>query len=77
MEGIASRVWQIVHKRFMRWSKAGIWQMIFNTVAVEADNEWIMIDSTIIRGHQHSAGARKKYRNWYARTRAREVQRGV
>jgi transposase len=52
--------WPTVHKRFMRWAKAGVWQMIFNTLALDLDNEWIMIDSTIIRAHQHSAGARKK-----------------
>lgn len=34
----------------------------------------IMIDSTIIRAHQHAAGALKKYRNWYSRTRARKVE---
>ncbi|WP_202149819.1 transposase [Candidatus Sarmatiella mevalonica] len=39
--------WPTVHKRFMRWAKAGIWQMIFNTLAVDSDNEWLMIDSTI------------------------------
>lgn len=69
--------WPTVHKRFMRWAKAGVWQMIFNTLAINADNEWIMIDSTIIRAHQHSAGALKKYRNWYARTRSRKVQGGI
>jgi hypothetical protein len=26
----------------------------------DADNEYAMIDSTIVRAHQHSAGARKK-----------------
>lgn len=67
--------WSSVHKRFLRWSHAGIWQMIFNTLAVDADTEWIMIDSTIIRAHQHAAGARKKYSQWYARTRAREIPR--
>jgi transposase len=52
--------WSSVHKRFMRWAKAGVWQMIFNTLAVDADNAWVMIDSTIIRAHQHAAGALKK-----------------
>ncbi|CAL7960786.1 transposase [Alphaproteobacteria bacterium] len=52
--------WSAVHKRFMRWAKAGIWQMIFNTLAVDEDNEWVLVDSTIIRAHQHAAGARKK-----------------
>jgi putative transposase len=52
--------WATVHKRFMRWAKAGVWPMIFNTRAVDADNAWVMIDSTIIRAHQHAAGALKK-----------------
>ena len=50
--------WSAAHKRFMRWSKKGIWQMIFNTLAVDADTEWLMIDSTIVRAHQHAAGAK-------------------
>lgn len=52
--------WFSVHKRFIRWSRAGVWQMIFNTLAVDADTEWVMIDSTIVRAHQHAAGAKKK-----------------
>lgn len=50
--------WNSVHRRFRRWSKKGIWQMMFNTLAVSADTEWLMIDSTIIRAHQHAAGAK-------------------
>lgn len=69
--------WSTIHKRFMRWAKAGIWQMIFNSLAIDKDNEWIMLDSTIIRAHQHAAGAKKKYRNWYARTRARKIEGGI
>jgi transposase len=53
--------WSNVHKRFRRWTKAGIWQRIFNTLAVSEKTEWLMIDSTIVRAHQHSAGALKKY----------------
>jgi transposase len=50
--------WNSVHRRFRRWSKKGVWQMLFNTLAVSADTEWLMIDSTIIRAHQHAAGAK-------------------
>jgi hypothetical protein len=33
---------------------------VFQHLAKDADNEYAMIDSTIVRTHQHSAGARKK-----------------
>ena len=51
--------WSSVHKRFIRWSRKGVWQMVFNTLATNADTEWLMIDSTIVRAHQCSAGAKK------------------
>jgi transposase len=49
-----------VHRRFSRWAKSGVWQRFFAHLASEADNEYAMIDSTIVRAHQHSAGAPKK-----------------
>jgi len=60
--------WNSVHRRFRRWSKKGIWQTIFNTLVVSADTEWLMIDSTIIRAHQHAAGAKggSKTKPWDA-----------
>ena len=52
--------WKNVYRRFSRWAKSGVWQRGFNLLATEADNEYAMIDSTIVRAHQHSAGAKKK-----------------
>ena len=49
-----------VHRRFSRWARAGVWERVFQHLAEEADNEYAMIDSTIVRAHQHSAGAQKK-----------------
>ena len=49
-----------VHRRFSRWAHAGVWARVFQHLAADADNEYAMIDSTIVRAHQHSAGAQKK-----------------
>jgi len=52
--------WKNVHTRFGRWAKTGVWGRMFKHLASEADNEYAMLDSTIVRAHQHSAGAPKK-----------------
>lgn len=52
--------WSVVHTRFSRWAKSGVWERVFRHLATDADNEYAMIDSTIVRAHQHSAGAQKK-----------------
>jgi len=52
--------WKAVHTRFSRWAEKGIWSHVFEMLAADADNEYAMIDSTIVRAHQHSAGAQKK-----------------
>ena len=52
--------WKQVHTRHTRWAETGVWERVFKALAVDADNEYAMIDSTIVRAHQHSAGARKK-----------------
>jgi transposase len=49
-----------VHTRFSRWAKGGVWARLFEHLADEADTADAMIDSTIVRAHQHSAGAAKK-----------------
>lgn len=49
---------RVVHTRFSRWTKTGVWLRVFEVLAAEADNEYAMIDSTIVRAHQHSAGAK-------------------
>ncbi len=51
-----------VHRRFSRWAKSGVWERVFQHLASDADNEYAMIDSTIVRAHQHSAGAQKSRR---------------
>ena len=52
--------WKIVYQRFNRWAKSGVFERIFRLLASDHDNEYMMIDATIVRAHQHSAGAQKK-----------------
>ena len=42
----------------MRWSRKGVRQGVFNALAQDADNEYAMIDGTIVRTHRHAAGAK-------------------
>jgi len=52
--------WKNVHRRFSRWAASGVWERVFKALADDPDNEYAMIDATIVRAHQHSAGAIKK-----------------
>src|SRR4051812_34284892 len=54
--------WKNVHRRFSRWAAGGVWARVFQALSADADNEYALIDATIVRAHQHSAGARKKAR---------------
>lgn len=49
---------RVIHTRHKRWSDKGVWEKVFCHLAEEADNEYAMIDSTIVKAHQHSAGAK-------------------
>jgi transposase len=52
--------WKNTHTRFSRWAHSGVWARVFTGLSADADNEYALIDATIVRAHQHSAGARKK-----------------
>ena len=48
--------WQSVYSRFRKWIEDGILDNIFRVLTIDADTETLMIDSTIVRAHQSSAG---------------------
>ena len=57
--------WQTVYGLFRRWQRAGVWAAILTGLQARADVAglivWdVSVDSTIMRAHQHAAGARKK-----------------
>ena len=49
--------YETVKRRYYRWIEMGVLDEILAALAREADLEWLMIDSTIVRAHQHGAGA--------------------
>jgi len=60
--------WKSSHKRFTRWAEAGVWERIFGVLLAGRKNEWVAIDSTIVRAHQHAACGKggQKTRLWGA-----------
>jgi putative transposase len=51
--------WNSVFRRLSRWSRKGVWHHMFEAMADDSEFEYLIVDSTIIRAHQHAAGAKK------------------
>lgn len=49
--------WSAVFRRFNLWSKKGVLMKLFKALSDEPDTEWEFIDGSIVKAHQHSAGA--------------------
>jgi len=49
---------RVIHLRHMRWSRKNVWARVFEHLAADSDNEYAIIDATIICAHQASAGAK-------------------
>ena len=55
-------------QRFSRWCHAGVWERVFAALTSDRNNQYLMIDSTIVRAHQQAANGkgRPKIRRWGA-----------
>ena len=55
--------WDAVYNRFRRWARRGIWRQLWERLPTQACplTRHLFIDATIVRAHQHAAGARKKW----------------
>lgn len=43
--------WKTVHRRFSRWCHAGVWERVFDALTADRDNQYLMLDSTIVRAY--------------------------
>jgi transposase len=56
--------WRTVASRFYRWEQQGVWARVLAALQAQAEArselEWLLhyLDSTIVRAHQHAAGAK-------------------
>ena len=65
-------IWETVYSRFRRWQRAGIWDRILAALQTKADAaghvDWTLhfVDGSVVRAHQHAAGAKKGrgHRRW-------------
>lgn len=56
--------WKTVYNRHRRWSADGTWVLVLDGLRAggdsEDEDEWVVgVDATVIRAHQHAAGARR------------------
>jgi transposase len=58
-------IWKTVYNRHRRWSGDGTWEMILGRLRAGCDEghgrDWtVAVDATVVRAHQHAAGARRR-----------------
>jgi len=60
--------WKSVHTRFARWAKNGTWERVFDVLIKDRKNEYLMLDTTLVRAHQQAATGKggAKIRLWGA-----------
>jgi transposase len=50
--------WNSVFQRFRRWAKGAVFDKIFEVLSADTDFEYVIVDGTIVRVHQHGTGAK-------------------
>ncbi len=51
--------WKTAHKRFSRWAEKGVWEKVFARLLKDPKNQYVMIDSTLVKAHQQAATGKR------------------
>ena len=62
--------WNSTWRRFDRWAENGVWGRLFAALAEDPDFEYVILDATIVRAHQHAAGGKGGLKRSAARAAA-------
>ena len=52
--------YRTVKRRYYDWIERGVLDDILDAVSTELDIKWVSVDATVVRAHQHAAGARRE-----------------
>lgn len=51
--------WETVYTRFKKWDEQHVFEEVFSVLSIDADYQDLSLDSTSIKAHEYSAGAKK------------------
>ena len=52
--------WENVHRRCSRWAKSGVFDKLLQALTDGGESALLLLDSTVVKAHQHGAGAKKQ-----------------
>ena len=55
--------WHRIYVRYSRWCQKGVWKEVFEKLADDPDLEYLMVDGSIVRVHQHGAAKKRNVTN--------------
>ena len=49
--------WYVIYQQYRYWRITGKWQKLMSIITQNYDGEWLFIDGSVVKAHQHSTGS--------------------